>query len=460
MNGSDDQQAAHSQADPDGPGCEVLPGPQPAACLPASSKHRSLRRGFSWAFVANAAYSGSRVLIYVVLTRLVGDRGVGQYSLSMSIAGPVFLLAGLNLQGLLATDHKEEYSFAQYFGLRLLTSAIGMAVFIVAIGVIADAPGAFAVLLLVGAARGIETMADLFSAQYMHSYRFDWMCVSKLLRGLVGFLALLLAAWAMGHLGAAVAAMGLTWVAVMVVYDLPRARRLSRVRPQLGPRVELARLARQGLPTGIAVAIVSLGIFMPRYFIVGYMDEASLGRFTAVSQFLMAMSLVSGPLAQACAPRLASDYHEHPKAFRGLVGKLVALSGLLGAIGVVVAWLFGKPVLGLLYGRDYEQYHDLLVLFVVVGTLSVLSLFMGTAATAARQLKAMLYTQLVAAGVLLVGCWWLVPARGLQGAALAMVVSSGLLGGMRMIVVMHGARRRLSSAGTTVAGSPGREGDA
>ncbi len=54
---------------------------------------------------------------------------VGQYTLGLAVAAPVFLLANLQLDDVVATDTRHEHSFGNYLILRLLTTAI--AVFLV-----------------------------------------------------------------------------------------------------------------------------------------------------------------------------------------------------------------------------------------------------------------------------------------------------------------------------------------
>ena len=59
-------------------------------------------------------------------TKLGSVKMVGVFSLGLAITAPVYMFLNLQLQGILATDKKNNYSFNEYFSLRLMTSNIGM----------------------------------------------------------------------------------------------------------------------------------------------------------------------------------------------------------------------------------------------------------------------------------------------------------------------------------------------
>ena len=104
--------------------------------------------------------------------------------------------------------------------------------------------------------------------------------------------------------------------------------------------------------------------------------------------------------------------------------RLAGLGAGLGATGVLVALVAGRPLLGLLYGPAYAERTDVLFLTMMAAGVGYVASFSGYAVTAARYFGAQL--PLFAAVVLVtaLGCWWLVPTWGLRGAAVALGLSS------------------------------------
>ena len=81
---------------------------------------------------------------------------------------------------------------------------------------------------------------------------------------------------------------------------------------------------------------------------------------------MMPQAVVANPLAHAALPRLSSHYAAgHLPSFRGLLAKLLAIGGVLGTAGIVVAVLGGRALVTLVYSPEYAQHTEVFVTLMV-----------------------------------------------------------------------------------------------
>ncbi len=397
------------------PGVDDAPGEPELSRL-------SLRANFSWTFAGNLVAAASQWGLLVALAKLGSPRIVGQYALGLAIATPVMMLANLQLRGIQATDTKKRYAFADYLGLRLLTSALAFATIAAIVFSYGLGPDTAALVLAVGIAKVLEAASDVLFGLFQQHERMDRVAISGMLKGplalafLVGALALT-GSVVLGALGIASA-----FALVLLAYDLPNAARIAggpALRPRLEPRT-VASLLGLAAPLGLVMMLLSLNASIPRFFLEKNGGEENVGIFAALSYLSIVGTTVVGALGQAATPRLASAFSRRSgRAVLALLGKLVAIAALVGLAGVATALLFGRQLLGLFYGPVYAAHAPLLVWLMAAGAVSHIASVLGYSMTAARCFRVQVPIFAVVSGVTALACSVLVPRVGLEGAALA-----------------------------------------
>ncbi len=84
----------------------------------------SLRRNFSWTMLGNVFFAGCQWAMLAALAKLGSTEMVGQFALATAIATPIMVFSNLKLRAVLASDANDEYSFSDYFSLRLITTSL------------------------------------------------------------------------------------------------------------------------------------------------------------------------------------------------------------------------------------------------------------------------------------------------------------------------------------------------
>jgi O-antigen/teichoic acid export membrane protein len=392
----------------------------------------SLRRNFSWTFIGNTVYAGCQWGMLVVLAKLGNPEMVGQFTLGLAVTAPVIMFTNLQLRAVQATDAKKQYLFRDYLGLRLLGTTLALIIIATITFISGYQWETSLIILLLGLAKGFESISDVYYGLIQQHERMDRMAISLMIKGLLSLLLLGMGVYISDQLVWGVLGLVLAWAAVLVGYDIPSGayilKRLSFDRFVLRPRWHLKTLSRLvwlALPMGFVMMLISLNTNIPKYFIDGYLGQRELGVFAAVSYLMVAGSMVVNALGQSASPRLAKYYVTgNGTAFRRLLLQLVGIAFLIGGLGVIVVLVAGRQILTILYRPEYAQYTNVFVLLMIAAGIEYISSFLGYGMTAARYFRIQMPLFTSVSAIASVVCLWLIPLWGLQGAAIALIVAA------------------------------------
>jgi O-antigen/teichoic acid export membrane protein len=398
----------------------------------AIPRRLTLRANFLWTLAGNLVYAACQWGIIMLLAKLGSPELVGEFGLALAITAPVLIGASLSLRNVQATDTAGEYTFGHYLSLRVFTTALAL---LIVAGVVACSgwpPRLAATIFLVGLAKGVESISDIFFGYFQQREQMDRIARSMIVKAILSLGAVALAICFTGNLAFAAAGMAAVWAVMLFCYDAPVAARLlpgaiPAVRlliPRWTPRV-LWRLVLLALPGGIVMMLISFSGNIPRYFIAGHLGTRELGIFAALVYPMIAGSTVIGALGQSATPRLAQIYARADRqAFGRLLGRMVIFGGVLGVLGVLAVWLAGAPILTLLYRPEYANHVHVFLWIAIAMGLGYAASFLGYGMTAARYFRAQVPIFFVTMLVTAAGCALLIPRYHLTGAAFAILAAT------------------------------------
>lgn len=394
----------------------------------SSTGKPGLTRNFSWTFAGNVSVAAAQWLMVVVLAKRLGPEAVGQYALATAIATPVLLLANANLRPILATDAAREYSFGEYFALRLATTVGAFAV-LLAYAVFGAHLGSFGLTLgLLAVERALAAVVDVFYGLLDREEQMDRVAIGLLLRSVLTLGAFAAGALVHGLPGALGGAIAVS-VLALVVYDLPVIARATRAEPGgLRPvwiRERLLRLLTMAAPLAVSGSVASLGLLLPRYLLRHQLGERELGIFAALLYPMNVGGLVVTALGYSMMPRMARHFAAGElSAFRRRQLHLVIVGAGFAAAGLLVSAVAGRGVLAILYTHEYATRVDLLLWLMAAAGAGYVATAWDSAMTAARALSAQLPIMLATLAATLLGCLWAIPHYGAIGGAVGMLVGA------------------------------------
>lgn len=413
-----------------------------AAALPGAPR-ASLLANFSWVLGGRVVYVASQWAMLVVLARLGTPEIVGQFGLALALTAPAFMLAQLGLRDLYTTE-RDAASFPVYLTLRLLSLG-GALCWVVALALSGYSAAVAAVIVLVGAAKAVESVSDVLFAPIQREERLEYMGRSFVIRGVLTVAAMAAAMYLLRSLVAAAAVMLACWTLVLLFYDLPNARKVIAAPGAFRVRWDARALRALGwtaLPLGGVALVGSLQTNTGRYLLELFSDRASLGYFTAVGATVASTDIIIIAMTRTALSRLGAVYRTDVRAFRRELWRLAAIGVMVGLAGLAGGALLGRTLLTLAYGPEYGNAVGIL-LWLLVGRIALFAYtYVKAAQVVMRQLRIQLVVSL-ASTVLGFGVGMLiVPRLGMVGAAMSVAAGQWIAlligsGGLMLSFARH-----------------------
>jgi O-antigen/teichoic acid export membrane protein len=431
---------------------------RPALRAPHNVK---LRVNILWSLAGTAVYSLCQFGILVVLAKFGTHEMIGQFALGLAIASPVMICAGLSsLRIVQATDARADHRFEDYLALRVLTTVAGIAAVAGILSITSYSQKTAGVVLIVGVAKGIENLSDVFGGLLQHRERMDLLAISAMLRGTLSLLAVFTALYLTRDVLVAVSFLAFTWALTLILFDARvgaalltgpfRSGSLSAALKNVAHLLQrrwnwraLMAIAVLGLPVVIAAALTSLTINIPRYFIEHFLGIGELGMFAAIAYPMAAGTTVINAMGQAAMPRLARQYADGSvRKFAELMLRLVGIAIVLGTLGVALIQFAGRALLTALYRPEYANYISEF-LWLGVGTgLLLISGILGYGVNAVRHFRTQMGVSILVALIAAAACGLLVPWWHLTGAAIAIMLTAAFQAAANAAVIFYALRSR------------------
>lgn len=394
------------------------------------TKPVSLKKNFALTTFGNFAYGGAQWAMLMVIAKLGSPEMLGRFALATAVTSPVVMFANMNLRTVLATDAGGKRAFGTYMALRLAMLALAIAA-VAAFSALSGYGRELAlVTLLVGLAKAVESVSDLFLGLMQQHERMDRITYSLIVKGLLSIALFAAAMAATGSLVWGTAGMLAAWSLALLGYDVGNARRSlpedARVsfRP-LWTRGPLKALLLTAFPLGVAALLDTLVVNIPRYFVGGMLGERGLGFFAAMAYVPIIGARVINALGASAVPRLAKLYEKGDAAgYRVLVAKILAFGALVGAAGLAVVLVGGREILTLFYKPEYAEHPDAFAWIMIASGVGYIALFMEYALVAAQVFWVQPFVIAAASASLAGACAVLIPRYGINGAAMAMTVGA------------------------------------
>lgn len=372
----------------------------------------------------------------VILARLTSPEMVGRFALGLAVAAPIIMLSNLQLRAVQATDAREEYQFCHYLGLRLITTTLALLMIVGIIFLGKYSLSAGSAILAIGFSKAFESISDVYYGYMQRHERLDCIAKSMLIKGPASLCSLGVVVYVTGDILWGVISLALTWALILILYDIPTAKKVFRclvndgltpmnlqdgLRPNFNMSLIL-KIARLALPLGVVMCLVSLTPNIPRYFVEHYWGEKNLGIFAAIAYLVVAGNTLVGALGQSATPRLANYYAAgNYTKFRQLLLRMLSIGGAMGAVGVFTAAIAGRPLLEFFYGSEYATHIKLFIWLMVFGGVTFVASFCGYGMTAARYFRMQMPLFMLVACVTGGVSWILIPNLGIIGAAFSLL---------------------------------------
>ena len=384
--------------------------------------HRTTR-DFVWNSIGAGAWGVVFPIITMVSTQLVGAEQAGMVSMAFTIGLLLMFVANFGVRTYQISDIDEAHSFNDYQINRWITCAIMILIGVAYCSFRGYGADMFNICMGIFVYKMIDGLADVYEGRLQQVDKLYLAGVSQAFRSVLALVAFSVALFITRN--AAIASFAMAVVAaltfVVITYPLtlletPRSRRASAR--------SIGILFKNTAPLFIGVFLFNLIDSMPKFVMEGTLSYDNQLYYNALffpAQFiLMTAQLVYKPLLV----RMAGVWQDTSKRRQFdmiLVGILLFCVALTAGVLVLMSWV-GVPLLGLLYGLDFEPMRNLLYVMLVAGGVTAAIDFLYQVITVMRRQRDVTALYVVTFGFSLLIPILLISFTQLPGAVLSYLI--------------------------------------
>jgi len=383
--------------------------------------------------IANLAHAFTQWLLLVITVKYFDQLVLGQLMMCLSITAPLFLLFSFKLRSLVVTDYHNTYSFEQYLCSRFLAQIFVIICILVLIPFVMSEllPSIILSVILFKVSDGICEL----NYSYLHKHQaFSIVAKSQLLRSFCTISALMGAAYFTSSVSVTFIIWALTTF-FFAIFDTFKAGKILVKTEQrrfqlllsalnLKTHINSIKIYKQYWPVGLSILFGAMFMYIPNYVLAYYYDHESVGKFSAISYFIVAGGILINSLSQAATPKLSNLFHKHRYSEFIDLTKLLMLSGAtIGVISFIIVYLAGTWILQLVYNSAISALHIELQLVIFASIIRYSYIFLGSALNVLKCFNQQSIVFGCGAATLAISCLILVPIHGTIGAAMSMILA-------------------------------------
>ena len=385
-------------------------------------------RSFFW----NAAYSGlgalqSAILLFAISrTRELSEAGI--ITMGFALALLVSIVGGYGIRNFQVTDVEEEYSFSDYFHLRMITS-IGSLLIAIIYLVVMMATGKYSthkafIILEIVLLKMVDAVEGLYIGRLQQRGRFDVGSMIAAFRMFVSTLVIFVLIWVCDNLHVCFAA-GLVIAVVLDLVLLPKANVYADYRISPIQIEKIKKLLIYAFPICLGLTLHNYIGNGPKYLVDLYMTDGIQAISGYVMMPMFVITVLNGFLMQPTVKSLGDAWNgkEHSR-FKRMIARHFLIMIVLSLAVLVMGIFLGLPLLSLMYNVELGQYRTEFSFLMVGGTLYTLSAYMIVLLTTIRRQREIAIGCIIAVLTYVLFGKGLVQSFGLLGASYIYIIAN------------------------------------
>lgn len=386
------------------------------------------RRDYLWNTVGVGAWGMVFPVLTVVATQLAGAEQAGRFSMAFAAGTLLMFLSNYGVRNFQVSDIDEHSSFASYQVNRWITSILALVVGLLYCTIRDYGPSMLMLSMGVYVYKVVDGLADVYEGRLQQADKLYLAGISQALRSvaaMAAFSALLLLtrSTAIAAVGMAVAA-----VATLILVSIPLA--LLETEPSRPWKMdEVGGLFRHCFPLFSSLFLFNLIESLPKFAMEGMLSYDNQLYFNALFFPAQGILLAAGFMYKPQLLRLANIWSNprRRKRFDLIVLAMVGVIALITAGTLLFMGWLGIPVMGFMYGVDFERYRTAAYLMIAAGGVSAAIDFLYAIITVLRHQESATKPYLITFAFALVVPTALIWIMGLGGAVIGYLASMALL---------------------------------
>ncbi|MBM6831321.1 lipopolysaccharide biosynthesis protein [Faecalicoccus acidiformans] len=386
------------------------------------SRDKILKRSFFWNMIASMLNAVTSAILLFFITRFCGINEAGVFSIASAIAYQCVSLGNFGTRGVQASDVKEEFSFSDYFYVRVFSYSLLMAMLLYyAFGSGYTIDKSLAVLSF-GLFKSIDVIEDLYHGEYHRHQRLDIASLLLVARYSISILVFIILIVFSSNIFVS------SFVSFLIslfifIFSNKNIIKVFYSKKYTFCLSHFKKLLFIVVPVAITTFIRMYMTNAPKYAIDNCLGDVDQAYFNVLFMPVFIITLISDIIFRPYIPKFSSDWYNFQlKSFTKMLYRQLFIILLLTIIITLGGYLLGLRLLELIYGIELHRYMVPFLLLLIGGGINTYSAYMTIVITVIRAQKNMALVHVLDFAICLLIMNPLVESFSINGAVFIFIV--------------------------------------
>lgn len=387
-------------------------------------EERIIRRTTFWNLIASLINAGYSAVLMFLIGRIIGMDGVGVFSIASAYGYQCLMLGAFGVRNIQASDVHNEFSFSDYFYLRLFSGLLMYLLLIYYTFFQGYSFEKIAVILCFGIFKSIEAFEDLYHGEYHRYNRLDIGCIMQATRYIISLILFTACLILTANLVLSFAvSTGMTIIVCIVQNKDVIKHYVSEKRAF--HKDKITRLFLICLPLCISTTISMYIVNMPKYAIDAISDDMMQSVYGILILPVVTINLISVVIYRPILNTLSRHYYDGKfQAFLRTIWQQIGIIAILTIIITLGGYFIGLRLLEFIYGTALMQEMPAFLVMLIAGGANTIGSFLVIVLTIQRAQNTMLISYVVTIILGITISNTLVIQYGIMGASLLYLLLS------------------------------------
>ena len=377
-----------------------------------------LKQSTFWNMVGSILNAFMTALLMLVVTRFCGVNIAGMFSIASTIAYQCLSIGQFNVRNLQSSDVKKEFSYWDYFNLRIISS-IAMYLMLIYYAFFSGYSTEKSLIILsFGLFKSIDSFEDVVHGEYHRYNRLDIGAMLQTIRLIISFAVFILGIMITKNLVFTCSIVTIISCIIFIYtnYDLMHYYIKNKININI---LKIKKLFFISLPLCISGFIHLYIANAPKYAIDNYLNDTSQTFFGILSVPMFAINLLSTIIYRPLINKISLLWNG--KKFDEF--KKMVLKQVLVIVGITLFIMLGGYIIGLtllevIYGIELKEYMSCFMVLLLGGGFNTIVGYMLVLLTILREQNKITVMYVLVLGITLLISELLVSNYGILGASL------------------------------------------
>lgn len=317
--------------------------------------------------MSDMAYNTWGIFVYffcqwvttVIVVRLSGYNAAGIFALTISFANMFGFIGTFGVRGFQVSDVREDYSNGDYFGSRIITTAISLVPFAVLLIVRKYDAELTACCLAYMSFKCLEGFGDVNYGVMQRLKQYDWIAVSMTIKGIITLVAFILPLALGFGLLPAIICMSAAYLLSLLLYDAFKLRDSHIFKPSFA---NIWPLLIACFPLMLSALTSSIMMYLPRDTIGNALGSTALGYYSSISTVVVVFSTLAASVWGAITPRISiMIINRNIDKLKKILMKIASILLITSVVILLLGKIFAPFAFELLFGYEILKYMYLLI---------------------------------------------------------------------------------------------------